>query len=596
MVATPSSTPSERAAEDPAPGPGRQRTGDAHREPTALDAIADAYFRAKLRLDPAWAIELGAPDHGWGYRDWSPAGLEAEHEVTRSAAAELARAVPADDVDRVTAHALGAQLSLETRLHEAGLAGPRIDNISSPVQKIREAFDNLPKYTEQDWEVIERQLRCVPEAVDSAIRGLRHRQEHGPVTASAQLANAARQAAGYAGPEGSFMNLSRSSRVTQLPAALREDVYEGVGLAREAYARFAAELRALAPEAPAQMAVGADEYRLRLQQFTGLRPDLAQTYEWGVDLLQGIVAEMNETAQRILPDHAGPDRIRAAMSALDEDPHRQLRGRHQLLTWMQGVTEHALDALSGTHFDITDRMRRIECRIAPTSDGGIYYTPPSSDFRRPGRMWWSVPEGKEVFRTWGERTTVYHEGVPGHHLQFSHVAAHGDHLNLWRRLGLWVSGHGEGWALYAERLMGELGFFQDDGDRMGMLNAQRMRAARVVFDIGFHCGYEIPQRLGEVLGAAEPGRVWNPQDGWEFLRANIVMDPDSLRYEWMRYMGWPGQAPSYSLGQRAWERARHHAAARAGGGFDLPAFHSRALGLGSVGLETLDYALGLPDN
>ena len=115
-----------------------------------------------------------------------------------AAAAALARTEPVDDVDRVTAHALDSQLSLETRLHEAGLDGSRINNISSPVQKIREAFDNLPKYTEQDWEVIEHQLRCVPEAVDSAIVAARHQQAHGPVTAAAQLANAASLADGYA--------------------------------------------------------------------------------------------------------------------------------------------------------------------------------------------------------------------------------------------------------------------------------------------------------------------------------------------------------------------------------------------------------------
>lgn len=578
------------ARSEPGKGPS---TAPPKRLPTAMDTVADEYFRSLLRLDPAWAIELGAPDHGWGYRDASPEGIEAEFEVVRRAAEALERTEPVDDVDRVTAHALSAQLGLQTRLHQAGLSGTRINNISSPVQKIREAFDNLPKRTEQDWEVIEHQLRCVPDAVDSAIAGVRHQQVHGPVTAAAQLSNAARLAEGYASPVGSFLDLTRSSRVVQLPPELRRSIYSGVERAREAYTGFAQALRELSSGAPQEMAVGADEYRLRLEQFTGMQPDPAQTYAWGIDLLRRIDDEMRRIARRILPEHSGDGLVRAAMDALDADPHRQLHGRHQLLSWMEGVTEHAMDALAGSHFEITEQMRRLECRIAPTSDGGIYYTPPSADFRRPGRMWWSVPEGKEVFRTWGERTTVYHEGVPGHHLQFSHVVVHGEHLNLWRRLGLWVAGHGEGWALYAERLMAELGFFDDDGDRMGMLNAQRMRAARVVFDIGFHCGFQVPAELGDLLGGAEPGRTWTPEDGWAFLRRNIVMDEDSLRFEWMRYMGWPGQAPSYSLGMEAWERARDRAAAAEGADFDLPRFHSRALSIGSVGLDTLDYALSL---
>ena len=208
-------------------------------------------------------------------------------------------------------------------------------------------------------------------------------------------------------------------------------------------------------------------------------------------------------------------------------------------------------------------------------------------------MWWSVPEGVDSFATWQETTTVYHEGVPGHHLQVATAIANAGELNRWRRLGVWVSGHGEGWALYAERLMDELGHLQDPGDRMGMLDAQRLRTARVVFDVGFHCGFRIPPELGDALGGARPGEVWSPGDGWRFLRENVVLDDATLRFEWLRYMGWPGQAPSYQLGRRLWEQARDAARAAAGRGFRLEDFHSRALRLGSVGLDTLEFALNL---
>ena len=96
-------------------------------------------------------------------------------------------------------------------------------------------------------------------------------------------------------------------------------------------------------------------------------------------------------------------------------------------------------------------------------------------------MWWSVPEGQDTFHTWQELTTVHHEGVPGHHLQLGSALVQED-LNLWRRAVTWNSGHGEGWALYAEQLMAELGYMDDPGFRMGMLDAQRLRAARVVVD------------------------------------------------------------------------------------------------------------------
>jgi uncharacterized protein (DUF885 family) len=226
--------------------------------------------------------------------------------------------------------------------------------------------------------------------------------------------------------------------------------------------------------------------------------------------------------------------------------------------------------------------------IAPTSDGGIYYTGPSEDFSRPGRMWWAVPAGVETFATWQEVTTVYHEGVPGHHLQIGQTAARAGLLNRWQRLLAWCSGHGEGWALYAERLMDELGYLDDPGDKLGMLDSQAFRALRVVVDIGMHLELKIP--AGNPFGF-HPGQRWTPELGWEFLRAHCSVPDESLRYELNRYLGWPGQAPSYKVGERIWLQARADAQARKGADFDLKAFHRTALDLGCIGLDPFKAAL-----
>ena len=157
-----------------------------------------------------------------------------------------------------------------------------------------------------------------------------------------------------------------------------------------------------------------------------------------------------------------------------------------------------------------------------------------------------------------------------------------DLLNDWRRLACWVSGHGEGWALYAERLMAELGFLDDPGDRLGMLDAQRLRAARVVLDIGVHLGKPCPTAWG--------GGTWDADKAWSFLTGTVSMAEECLRFELDRYLGWPGQAPAYAIGQRLWRQARDEAAAAsaaAGTPFDLRAFHTRALDLGSVGLDLM---------
>ncbi|HET8582942.1 MAG TPA: DUF885 domain-containing protein, partial [Jatrophihabitans sp.] len=263
---------------------------------------------------------------------------------------------------------------------------------------------------------------------------------------------------------------------------------------------------------------------------------------------------------------------------------RKLQGTDALRAWMQETSDAAVAALAGTHFDIPDAIRTLECRIAPTPSGGIYYTGPSDDLvSRPGRMWWAVPDGVTEFGTWRERTTVYHEGVPGHHLQVAQTAYRSEILNRWRRLASWISGHGEGWALYAERLMADLGFLDDPADYLGMLDGQSMRAARVVLDIGVHCGLPAPAEVG--------GGSWTYDKAWQFLRAHANMSEAMLRYELDRYLGWPGQAPSYKIGERLWLQLRDDARAHEGAAFDLKSFHRRALDVGSLGLDVLRAAV-----
>ena len=290
-----------------------------------------------------------------------------------------------------------------------------------------------------------------------------------------------------------------------------------------------------------------------------------------------MVAEQEAIANEILPGAS----VEEAVAFLEKDPSRKLQGTDALQKWMQETSDRAVAELGATHFDIPAEIRTLECMIAPTQEGGIYYTGPSDDFSRPGRMWWSVPEGVTEFDTWRELTTVYHEGVPGHHLQIGQGVANRAQLNSWRRQLAGSSGHAEGWALYAERLMQQLGYLDDPADRLGMLDGQRMRAARVVLDIGVHLGK--PRLDGQ--------GIWDADYALEFMMQNVNMPEAFVRFEVNRYLGWPGQAPSYKVGQRIWENVRDEVEAREGADFDIKAFHKRALDLGGVGLDTLRRAL-----
>ncbi|WP_049361733.1 DUF885 domain-containing protein [Rothia mucilaginosa] len=549
---------------------------------TDVDQIANEYFEKILDLNPVQATELGRKGVETLYPDYSPAGEKAFARLAKKTLKKVDNVLPIDDVDLVTLDALQERLSLYRKQYKAGFGGWQLNNIASVPQEVRSVFDLMKRNTQQDWEHIVGRMHRVTEALEGYIQTLEAAREEGKVAPRRQVDIVIEQTAAYYAPGGFFDDLA--AEVAEAVPALKDEAAAGAEAAKEGYRRLNSYLvEKLQPVAPSRDAVGRKAYSLHSRSFLGTTIDLDETYAWGVKELESIIARQREVAEEIEPGAS----IERAKQLLDEDPARQLHGTDELKAWMQKLADAAVENLADTHFEIGGPMRRIECCIAPTNEGGIYYTGPSPDFSRPGRMWWSVPEGEDTFTTWRETSTVYHEGVPGHHLQIAIATALQGTMNSWRTNMLWVSGHGEGWALYAERLMEELGYLKDPGDRMGMLNAQRMRAARVVFDIGVHCEMPIPDEWAEQLGV-EPGTIWTSELGYEFLKLNLDESEGHLRFEFLRYLGWPGQAPSYKIGERLWLELRDQAVRR---GDDMRAFHTRALLLGSVGLDTLRRAL-----
>jgi len=549
---------------------------------TDVDQIANEYFEKVLDLNPVQATELGRKGVETLYPDYSPAGEKAFARLAKKTLKKVDNVLPIDDVDLVTLDALQERLSLYRKQYKAGFGGWQLNNIASVPQEVRSVFDLMKRNTQQDWEHIIGRMHRVTEALEGYIQTLEAAREEGKVAPRRQVDIVIEQTAAYYAPGGFFDELA--AEVAEAVPSLKDEATAGAEAAKEGYRRLNSYLvEKLQPVAPSRDAVGRKAYSLHSRSFLGTTIDLDETYAWGVKELESIIARQREVAEEIEPGAS----IERAKQLLDEDPARQLHGTDELKAWMQKLADAAVENLADTHFEIGGPMRRIECCIAPTNEGGIYYTGPSPDFSRPGRMWWSVPEGEDTFTTWRETSTVYHEGVPGHHLQIAIATALQGTMNSWRTNMLWVSGHGEGWALYAERLMEELGYLKDPGDRMGMLNAQRMRAARVVFDIGVHCEMPIPAEWAEQLGV-EPGTIWTSELGYEFLKLNLDESEGHLRFEFLRYLGWPGQAPSYKIGERLWLELRDQAVRR---GDDMRAFHTRALLLGSVGLDTLRRAL-----
>lgn len=556
-------------------------TASSPRQSTPIDAIAEKWVTTYADLDPDVANWIGIPGRVGEYADLSPAGHDTMRAAQKAVIAELESATPVDSVDEVTKTDLLAELRLSGESHDAKLHERDVNVIASPAQGIREVFDLMPTATESDWATIAEKLGNVPGAVAGYIETLRKGIADGVVPARRQVIETATGVSRHADPLGFFFDFTGSAELEgggALPDSLKSELAKGAEASAAAYGQLAEffELE-LAPAASEQDGVGRELYALQSRGFLGATIDLDETYEWGIEELARMVEEQTRIAGQIKSGAS----VEEAVAFLEADDSHKLHGTNALQRWMQELADTAVAELSGTHFDIPDPVKTIECMIAPTQEGGIYYTSPNDDFTRPGRMWWSVPEGVTEFDTWRETTTVYHEGVPGHHLQLGQAVYNRALLNTWRRSLAGTSGHAEGWALYAERLMEELGYLENPADRLGMLDGQRMRAARVVLDIGVHLGKPNLKGTGP----------WTADDALEFMRANVNMNDQFIRFEVNRYLGWPGQAPSYKVGQRIWEQLRDEVKRREGAAFDIKAFHKRALDLGGVGLDTLKSSL-----
>ena len=557
---------------------------------TRIYDIAHKYVDDLAAIDPSTATALGIPGREREMSDYSPAGYARTADLNRRTLADLDAAPVEGERDRIAREMISERLGVSLDLYDAGehLRGLRI--IGAALQRCRSIFDDMPKTSAEEWSNIAARLALVPEALAGYRSTLDEGIARGGNTAAKRQAlECAKQAQTWAGlMEGQrsyFDGLAEALDKADVGTeALRTDVGRGVRTAKEAFAAMAAYLRDdYAPKATEREGSGEDRYHLLTRLFLGAQLDLEETYDWGWEQLHDLEQQMEQTAQRIKPGAS----IDEATDLIENDPAGSVEGVEAYRAWLQALHDQALADLHGKHFDIPDEIRRIEVMIPPAgSAAAAYYTGPSEDFTRPGRTWWPTM-GRTRFPKWGDVTTAYHEGVPGHHLQVGGARCLGDKLSRYQRLLGFISGYGEGWALYSERLMGELGYLEEPDAYMGLLSAQALRAVRVIIDIGMHLDLPIP--AGESF---HPGETWNHDLAVEFATEKTRRPREFMASEVVRYLGWPAQAISYKVGERFWLEARESAKAKAGASFDLKTFHSEALDLGPMGLAQLKRELG----
>ncbi len=517
-------------------------------------------------LSPTLATFVGVSgyDHLWD--DFGPAGVAKKAAAYRDFSERLATMPPA--TDRTTALAVRVHREhLDERLEFYASADPFLDlnHITSTFQVLTMVFDFMDQKSPEGRDALATRLETLPAACAA------YRDLLGEGLASGRLV--ARRQVEAAIAQG---RAKRSFAHALLDGA-RADAAE----------RALAELtdwleRDYLPKAQAKDGVGRERYERAMRRHLGAAIDPVETYAWGWEEIARIEAKMTEIASSIRPGASAKE----VAAWLAEDPAQSLATPEPFLTAMRERQERALAQLHGSHFDVPEPVRTIAVKLAPPGGSpGAYYSGPAEDFSRPGTVWYA-PGTRTAIPIWQEITTAYHEGFPGHHLQVGMQVLTADRLTRFQRLLADWAGYAEGWALYAEQLMLELGYFEKPEYVLGMYTAQLTRACRVVVDIGLHLDLPIP-----TPAPFHPGARWTFELAVEMMRERALLEPTVAESEVVRYLGWPAQAISYKVGQRVILELREQCSRRDGAGFDLKRFHSDVVGIGGVGLAALRESL-----
>jgi uncharacterized protein (DUF885 family) len=543
-------------------------------------SLSDDYINTVAQLDPAAATYMGIAGHDHEMTDFSPAGHDARANNDRQTLAKLNALDTSANSDRLAAGVLRESLEISGEEFDANEHLVSIRVLAGDVDAARAIFDLMPTDTAEQWSVIAERMSKVPQAFAGMRESWKLGLDRGVKAQRRQVLASSDQLATWAGRKDApafFEQFAESAAA--VPGAPLEQLRKAAKNASLALGETADFLvNDYAPQADTRDGVGPERHALARRRFMGMKVEAKDAYEWGWAETQRIDAEMERVAQEILPGAT----LSEVRHFLDTDPSRSIQGEGALRDWLQELMDDAMSFLiDNNHFSIPDSIRTVEAMISPPGGAAaMYYTGPSEDLSRPGRTWYPA-NGRTVFPRWSEPTTAYHEGVPGHHLQVAIATINSEKLSRFQR-NTFVSGHGEGWALSAERLMDEFGFLENPEYRLGYLYAQAFRAARIVIDTGIHCGFAIPQS-----SSWHPGEQWTPELMLEFLSARSSSDDEFNRSEINRYLGWPGQAISYKLGERVWLALRDDAKKKYGASFDLREWHAHALDLGNLGLDLL---------
>jgi uncharacterized protein (DUF885 family) len=525
---------------------------------TAIGRISDAYVQRYWELSPMAATAAGIDGYDHLLDDLSPAGEIAELELLEEFLPQIRNAVVHTQAESIAQSVMLHDLETElTELH-AKSHGHAWGVVTSVVSSLSDTYSLMDVAVSR--EALLARAGAVGTYLDGWFESVMLDAEDGIVNSQHSTAEEITQ----------FKTMSARG----MHQALLEDATpeERAVLTRadDALAEMADRIaEQYLPLCRKELGVGRAVYETLASSYLGAEVDLTAAYERAIGELADVNAEMRELALSLYPDadHA------SVPALLDEDPRYCMPNAEALKARIEEMFQTARVALAAD-FHIPSEISRCDVVMDDNAmDASPYYQGPSEDLSRAGAMCYPVAN-RETFPLWREVSTVYHESIPGHHLQIGISLLERENLTSFQRLLSWNCGYGEGWALYAERVMDMLGFLQDPADRLGYLICRALRIARVVIDIGLHMDLPAPH-----------GTEWSYENTVEYLIESAWLTRAGAESEINRYIAWPGQAITYKIGEEYWLAARTRAEQA---GVPLVEFHERLLRSGSMPLAMLE--------
>lgn len=539
--------------------------------------ISDRFTDRWAELRPISATNYGIPGHDDECGDFSPEGESRLADLYRATRTDLASHLyHPDRAQAFAAKVITGWLDERIAAHEEGCWGRDLNHIESPFQNARDVFDVMPKETAADWDNIVARLHRLGPMLEGHRESLAVGRQRGDTVAVRQVESVIEQAEFAASEQSMFMSFPVEAANAGVDP---EAVENAVSAARMACGEFAGWLREIyLPDARPEDAVGEERYVRRANRFLGMGLDPQETYEWGWTEVQRLRSEMVSTAGEIERDMS----VEEVIELLKVDPARSAATRHEFVEFISSLQQQAIVQLDGTHFEVPEELKTVDVNMAPPGVPlGAWYIGPSEDLSRPGSIWYA-PGERERLPYWQEVSTGYHEGFPGHHLQVGTAVLQRASLSRFHRMVIWYPGSGEGWALYAERLMDELGYFEKPEYRLGLLASQLFRSTRVIVDIGCQLGLRLPE-----TAPLHGGEEWDFEKGVDYMSIVAYQPRDVSESEVKRYLGWWGQAITYKVGEREILKIRDDVMRRQGAAFDRKDFHRRVLEAGAIRLDDL---------